>query len=539
MSVSLSPPMFLQFFVPGTNQPAVGSQLFTYIANSSTKQATWTDSTQVTQNANPIIADANGVMIVWLDPTLLYKFVWAPKGDTDPPSSPIYSVDNISPNITGATLTAALIGSVLYPRILAEIAAAVTPTNFVYPPGDVRRYGAVLNGVTNDQAALVAAYAQGGQSGGSPVFIATGILLCATSTVTIPANVLTYGNGKYASIIKKGFNGDLFSWGSSSGFENVQINGNGTNFTGRSATIAASSFGQYADNCKWTNSSGYHVEYLGQDPGSNSYFISCDFDPTLVPTFGVAVKYSGTTDSQAVPRTIMNCHGGGAYLVDFGGANDSYFIGNFTNGMVWSSSATSHVFITGNRIALNGATLTVKGGETLLVCNSIAGPIVFDNTTVSCQFVGSSPGSGWSSITDNGTSNYIDIKQVGYTPTWTSSGGGAAIGNAAVVAQYSRSGNTVCVDIDIIVGSTTTFGSGFLQIGMPTTPASASQFMVGTVYLNHASSGLTTVGVAQQNPSTSVVNLQANGATAPVSGTVPWTWATGDRITLHVQYATP
>jgi hypothetical protein len=29
MSVSLSPPMFLQFFVPGTNAPAVGYQLFT------------------------------------------------------------------------------------------------------------------------------------------------------------------------------------------------------------------------------------------------------------------------------------------------------------------------------------------------------------------------------------------------------------------------------------------------------------------------------------------------------------------------------
>lgn len=142
MSVSLTPPMFLQFFVPGTNQPAVGYQLFTYIAGTSTKQATWTDSTQLTQSANPLIADANGVVIFWVDPTLSYKYVLAARGDTDPPTSPIYSVDNISPFLTGAALTAALIGSILYPRTAAEIAASVTPVNYAYAPGNALRYGA-------------------------------------------------------------------------------------------------------------------------------------------------------------------------------------------------------------------------------------------------------------------------------------------------------------------------------------------------------------------------------------------------------------
>ena len=128
--------MFLQFFVPGTNQPAVGYQLFTYVAGTSIKQATWTDSTQTVQNANPVIADANGVMQVWLDPTLTYKFVLAAKNDTDPPTSPLYSTDNI----VGYVNTGAAIGFLLYPQTAAEISAGVTPTNYSYPPGHWLRY---------------------------------------------------------------------------------------------------------------------------------------------------------------------------------------------------------------------------------------------------------------------------------------------------------------------------------------------------------------------------------------------------------------
>lgn len=41
-----------------------------------------------------------------------------------------------------------------YARTAAEISAGVTPTYYVYVPGDVRRYGAVGDGTTNDRAAL-------------------------------------------------------------------------------------------------------------------------------------------------------------------------------------------------------------------------------------------------------------------------------------------------------------------------------------------------------------------------------------------------
>jgi hypothetical protein len=43
------------------------------------------------------------------------------------------------------------------PRTAAEIAASVTPTNYQYPEGDIRRYGAVVDGSTDDRAAWVIA----------------------------------------------------------------------------------------------------------------------------------------------------------------------------------------------------------------------------------------------------------------------------------------------------------------------------------------------------------------------------------------------
>lgn len=49
-----------------------------------------------------------------------------------------------------------------YARTAAEIAADVTPTNYAYPPGDVRRYGALFNGSTDDTAAINAALSVGG-----------------------------------------------------------------------------------------------------------------------------------------------------------------------------------------------------------------------------------------------------------------------------------------------------------------------------------------------------------------------------------------
>jgi len=78
--------------------PAVGYQLFSYVAGSvNTKQDTFTDSTGTVANTNPIVLDSLGQipLQLWYQQGLSYKAVFAPANDTDPPSSPIWSIDNL------------------------------------------------------------------------------------------------------------------------------------------------------------------------------------------------------------------------------------------------------------------------------------------------------------------------------------------------------------------------------------------------------------------------------------------------------------
>lgn len=80
--------------------PAVGNKLFFYVAGSvNTKQNTFTDSTGGSANTNPIILDALGMPTntqIWFTAGLSYKVVYAPSTDTDPPTSPIWTIDNLT-----------------------------------------------------------------------------------------------------------------------------------------------------------------------------------------------------------------------------------------------------------------------------------------------------------------------------------------------------------------------------------------------------------------------------------------------------------
>lgn len=89
--LTLSPPQKLQFFVPGTNTPAVGAKIFTYAAGTTTKQATYSNVNQ-TPNTNPIILDANGECVMFLDSTLSYDITYSPSTDSDPPTNPYWTV---------------------------------------------------------------------------------------------------------------------------------------------------------------------------------------------------------------------------------------------------------------------------------------------------------------------------------------------------------------------------------------------------------------------------------------------------------------
>jgi len=140
--------------------------------------------------ASPVQADANGVFApIFIDEATNATYRVQFKTSA---SVLIYDVDNLPTGISRAN-----IGAILYPRTTAEQTASVTPTNYFREPGDPRRYGALLDGSTNDSTALDSAIDQQQQTGGAAVIGVPGTTLYTSSwsTPTLTARLELLCNG--------------------------------------------------------------------------------------------------------------------------------------------------------------------------------------------------------------------------------------------------------------------------------------------------------------------------------------------------------
>lgn len=106
MGTQISPFGNNQFFTPG-GVAAVGYQLFVYAGRSTDKARVWTDQDGVVPHTNPIVLDANGFppAPIYIDTTKAYKFVMAFPEDLDPPTLPLYTVDQVSVGLETPTVS--------------------------------------------------------------------------------------------------------------------------------------------------------------------------------------------------------------------------------------------------------------------------------------------------------------------------------------------------------------------------------------------------------------------------------------------------
>jgi hypothetical protein len=171
----------------------------------------------------------------------------------DSNGNPTPALLTTSGSLTGpiivSLLTANEVGNFIYPQSIAESAASVTPTNYFYPYGDVRRYGATVGSLSSTadstaafQAAISCGYspqAPAGYYGISSTLVLSGVnqvINCNT-----PGGVATLV--KYANVPVVNLQG------SGSGLTNLYVFGN---YTGSSAQptrpTGAPSFTDTTDN---------------------------------------------------------------------------------------------------------------------------------------------------------------------------------------------------------------------------------------------------------------------------------------------------
>jgi hypothetical protein len=207
MSVALAPsPVFTGIGFGGL--PVIGGTLSTFVAGTSTPQATYVDSTQTTPNANPVQLNANAQCNLWLVIGQTYKLQLK-----DALGNQIWVVDQIPGGLTAAQIIAVLtqqvLGSILYPVLTAEGSTVVSDW---YPYGNVLRYGADPTGVASSVTAFSAALLSNDY-----VFVPPGGTYKIDSTITITGNKTitgAYGGSKsaeHATLNHTALSGSIFS----------------------------------------------------------------------------------------------------------------------------------------------------------------------------------------------------------------------------------------------------------------------------------------------------------------------------------------
>lgn len=127
-----------------------------------------------------------------------------------------------------------------------------------------------------------------------------------------------------------------------------------------------------------------------------------------------------------------------------------------------------------------------------------------------------------------------------YTPTWTAATTNPVLGNGTLVGRHIKWGRTLIYHINLIMGSTTTYGSGAYSFDLPATSANAGATFVGTAQLAAAARW---AGQTLIIPNSSVTTLffSTNTTTTTLSamtGTVPVTLASGNQLRMTGLYET-
>ena len=116
-----------------------------------------------------------------------------------------------------------------------------------------------------------------------------------------------------------------------------------------------------------------------------------------------------------------------------------------------------------------------------------------------------------------------------YVPTWT--GGSPVIGNGTLAGAYVQVGKFIVFRINMVAGSTTTFGSGAWTLGLPVASNVATGQAIGKASLNDSSVTTNRSGRTAWTNGVSSIAL-ADESTTRVGSATPFTWANGDQFTV-------
>lgn len=122
-----------------------------------------------------------------------------------------------------------------------------------------------------------------------------------------------------------------------------------------------------------------------------------------------------------------------------------------------------------------------------------------------------------------------------YTPTWTGSSSNPAIGDGAIVGAYRQvpGSDLIITTGRILIGSTTTPGSGRWIVSLPVNAAAAT---VGSGSATVYDASVSTGGRPATCWFNSAADLRFMSTGGDLGAASPLTWATGDQIRWTMLY---
>lgn len=148
---------------------------------------------------------------------------------------------------------------------------------------------------------------------------------------------------------------------------------------------------------------------------------------------------------------------------------------------------------------------------------------------------GGTPTSTWGDIV-NANFAAIGAASTSFTPTWTGTGSNPAIGNGTITGGYKQLGKLLFVRYSIIMGSTTTYGTGDWELLLPNSLAvSGAHIQVLTALARDESVGTHYTAVAHCGLLGTATKLQvrSNAGSSNYGSSVPFTWATSDMLAIE------
>lgn len=122
-----------------------------------------------------------------------------------------------------------------------------------------------------------------------------------------------------------------------------------------------------------------------------------------------------------------------------------------------------------------------------------------------------------------------------YTPAWTASSVNPSLGNGTISGVYYRVGPLVVVNITLLMGSTTTFGTGGWRFSYPSGAASNTTVSIGAGWAVDSSVPASHAMHVRGETDWMTVMTAGNPASLADSAT-PFTWAQNDVLRLTLSY---